>query len=85
MNIKKLYEALYNKGFRNTEAYEIIGKIAVKTNGFKTKKYSDTFGSGKRKVGINYSKSESGEASFDFIDIKESFIVSDKKLQIRED
>ena len=83
MNIKKLYDALYNKGFRNTEAYEIIGEIAVKTNGFKKSKYSDTFKIGKRKVEITFNNNNNG-GTFSFGDVKES-LSSDIKLRIQED
>lgn len=83
MNVDKLYKALYNKGFRNTEAYEIIGEIAVKTNGFKKTKYSDTFKIGKRKVEITFNNNDNG-GTFSFGDVKES-LVTDIKLKIQED
>ena len=82
MNVDKLYKALYNKGFRNTESYEIIGKIAVMTNGFKKPKYSDTFQVGKRKVEIIFNNDNGG--TFSFGDVKES-LSSDIKLRIQED
>jgi hypothetical protein len=83
MNIKKFYQALYNRGFRNTEAHEIIGKIAVETNGFRKTKYSCTFKIGRRTVDINWVNDETG-GKFSFNDIKES-ISNTVKLTIKED
>lgn len=85
MNIQKFYNAFYNRGFSNTDAYEIIGKIAVETNGFKKSKWSGSFKAGRRKVDIAWVNDESG-GKFSFKDVKESNTIKvTTKLQIRED
>ena len=83
MNIKQFYNAFYNRGFSNTDAYEIIGKIAVETNGFRKSKWSGAFKVGRRKVDITWTNNENG-GTFSFNDIKES-IKTNTKLTIRED
>ena len=83
MNIQKFYQALYNRGFRNTEAHEVIGKIAVETNGFKKSKYNGTFKVGRRKIDVSWLNDENG-GKFSFNDMNES-VVMPIKLTIQED
>ena len=85
MNIKQFYQAFYNRGFNKIDAYELIGQIAVETNGFKKTKWSGSFKSGRRKVDVTWVNDDNG-GKFSFNDVKESVaIITNTKLKIRED
>ena len=85
MNIKQFYQAFYNRGFNKIDAYELIGQIAVETNGFKKAKWLGSFKSGRRKIDVTWTNDDNG-GKFAFSDIKESAtIITNTKLKIRED
>ena len=85
MNIKQFYQAFYNRGFNKIDAYELIGQIAVETNGFKKAKWLGSFKSGRRKVDVTWVNDDNG-GKFYFNDMKESATtVTGTKLKIRED